>query len=622
MPQGRNAPSRVEIEAQRDRILASSIFTSSPRMQQFLDHIVKEFLANRAAQLNETAIAIDVFKRDETFDSRLDSVVRVEAGRLRTKLREYYAEIGSGDPVRIEIPKGGYAPIFSLNQSQVITTPIDRPKRIGSWALGLSLVAAAAVMIFLQLRTQHAAIEFGEPGIQSVAVLPLRDWSSSPQDYFSESMTDVLITKLAEKSGLRVTALGSVLPYKDSELSPSEIASRLGVNNLIEGGVLRESGNVRITANFIDVANGENVWSGTYTRPMTDVLALQDEIATEIATNLGVKIMPGAEPEHSPVEPLAYEAFLKGTYWRNRLTENGFNRGIIYFQEAIALQPDYAQAYAGLAACHCQLGGHGIEVVLPDVAMSQARYLAKRALELDGSLAEPNAVLGIISFKYEWDPEKAERHLLKAIERNPSLFEAYLWRSQIAEAIGEQEFAMEQARLATTINPLSLSANMNLGWQLFQAGDLLEAELEFRDLIDFDPNFWGGHWGLGHVLREHENYDEAIMEFERAVELGGGHTLALAALGYTYAKAGRRASANSIIEELNSLSQKTYISPFHIAMIYAGLSDADAAFEYLERAMEVRARSVPWLAVTRELDSLRDDPRYDRLTASIGIHSP
>lgn len=614
------SPTEAQIRRERDRILTSNVFASSQRMRELFDYLVAEARADRAARLKEFAIGIAVFGRDETYDPRIDAVVRVEVGRLRAKLREYYTEDGQQDPVRIEIPKGSYVPTFTLTDSSATQEPSVGLARGRGRLLALSvLVAVIGVASVLMLWRPESPDGAKSAGLYSLAVLPLRDWSPAPEDYFSEAMTDVLIARLSEKPQLRVTSLSSVMSYKNAVLPPSRIAEALGVDRIVEGAVFRDAGNVRITANLIDGGDGGTLWSKTFNRPMTNVLTLQAEVASEIAAQLVDELSPPAGPGRPAINPLAYEAFLKGIYWRNRLTEQGFNRGILYFQQAIELQSDYAEAYAGLAACHCRLGGHGIEVVRPDVALPQAVALANKALQLDDSLAEPNAVIGMIKFKYDWDPVAAERYLRRAIETNPSLFEAYLWLSQIAEGTGRHEVAVEQARLAHRLNPLSLAADLNLGWQLYQAGQTAEAENEFRKLLEFDPEFWGGHWGIGFIHRARGNLAEAIASFARAVELKGGHSLPSAGLGYTYALAGQRDRALAIVESLEASAEKTYISPVHIAMIYAGLGEHDAAFEWLDKAFTVRARTLAWLSVTHEFDGLRDDPRYGALVSAVGI---
>lgn len=609
------------IRRQLDRILASNVFASSQRMKELLAYLVAESLRDGRPRIKELAIGMAVFGRDESFDPRIDAVVRVEVGRLRGKLREYYAGTGADDPVRIEVPKGAYLPVFTPAPGNA-GLPV-RQTGSRSWpgfiGVGLLVLTVVGVTLFAEFRSSEPLVsERGAPPF-SVAVLPLSDWTGQSDDYFSEAMTDVLISALSKRPELRVTSLSSVMIYKGTGLQPSQIAEQLGVGSIVDGTVFREADRVRITANLIDVKENRNVWSNTFNKPMTGVLALQEEVASEIARELVGEILPKSAPSEREINPQAYEAFLKGAYWRNRLTAEGFNRGVLFFQQAIELQPDYAEAYAAMAACHCRLAGHGVEVVRPDIALPQATLLASKALELNDSLAEPYAVLGIIKFKYEWDADASMAYLERALRQNPSLFEAHLWVSQVAEGTGRQELAVEHARQALRVNPLSLAANLNLGWQLFQAGQITDAENQFDKLLEFDPEFWGGHWGKGHIELDRRSYQDAISEFLRAVELEGGHTLPQASLGYAYAISGYSDEALAVIEELQEMSQSVYVSPVHMAMIYAGLDETDAAFEWLDKALAVRARSMAWLTVRREFNILHGDPRYDALVTAIGI---
>jgi len=621
----RNGPTPAEIRKQLDRVLASAPFEHSQRMRQFLDYLIRQSLGDEPPRLKEFAIGVAVFGRDETFDPRIDAVVRVEAIRLRAKLREYYTDAGCDDTVKITIPKGGYIPHYEYaadapgGESERVTTPgpsLSRNKVL-FWT---SACVIAATSYWLSLRTNATVVESPVvPPAASIAVLPLRDWNGNSGDYFSEALTDVLISKLSEREALRVTSIGSVMKYKNSDLSPQIIAGQLGVRSIVEGAVYRDSGEIRITANLIDARENRNVWSQSYNRPLENVLTIQDEIATAISDRLTGELLSVKQGPARDVNSQAYEAFLKGVYWRNRLTEQGFNRGILFFQQAIEMQPDFAEAYAAMAACHCRLAGHGIEVVRPEVALPQAKQLAMRALELDGSLAEAHAILGIISFKYDWDADAAKAFLNRALAENPSLFEAHLWLSQIAEGIGNPELAILHARNAHNLNPLSLVANFNLGWQLLQDGQLMEAEVEFDDLLQFQPEFWGGHWGKGYIYRQKKMHADAITEFSRAVELGGGHTMALASLGYTYAVAGMGEEALDVIVQLNAMAENGYVSPVDFATVYAGMNERDQAFAWLNEAFRVRARSLAWLTVRKEFDSLRDDPRYTELVSSVGV---
>lgn len=613
----------TQVRAQRDRILASKGFSGSGRQSAFLEYVVNEALEGRADRLKEFTLGIEVFEKDESFDPSVDSIVRVEATRLRSKLTEYYVGEGQRDSVRIDIPKGHYVPVFRL--CEVPDVERSLPHR---WQLWVGLVVATLVITaiystyWVPLRDSDPAAKTQQlPAPSSVAVLPLRDWSTLPEEYFSEAMTDALISSLARVRGLQVTSFTSVMRYKNTEDPIPVIGRALGVAYILEGSITREDEHVRITAQLIDANTDTHVWSKTFNRPILDLLSVQNEVAAAIAAQISGVMLPASQSGTSGLNPVAYEAYLKGRYFYNQFSADGFRRGINFFQEAIEIEPNYAEAYAGLASCHCLLAGHGLELVSPVVAIPEAHALAMKALSLNAELAEPTAFLGIINFKFGWNPEGAETMLNRAIQLNPSLFQAYVWHSQVHEAMGRHEDAVSRARYAKQLNPLSLAANLNLGWQMYQAGKYIEANAEIDKLIEFNPNFWGGHWAKGHLYNQYGMYKKAINEFQQAVELEGGHSLPISALGYTFAVAGMPDEARRIIAELEALSMDVYVSPFHVAAVYAGLNEPDLMFEWLERAFQVRARSLAWLQVAKEMRPFHDDARFQNLLKRIGIYS-
>lgn len=609
------------VRSERDRILASKIFSRSKRQSDFLDYVVDAALEGRQDQLKEFTLGIDVFERDDSFDPSIDSIVRVEASRLRSKLREYYDDEGRTDAVRIDIPKGHYVPVFSrIDRDEADSRSSLKPYL---WMLAVAAVLLTSVL-YVSLRTPNMLTASVTPPLvpmaYSIAVLPLRDWSATQEEYFSEAMTDALISSLAEIRELRVTSLTSVMRFSDTDMPMPDIARSLDVAYLVEGSVMRDDNMVRITAQLIAAGSDTHLWSKTFDRPAENLMAVQKEVADEIAAQISSELIPAANGRAKQRNPAAYEAYMKGRYFYNQFTADGYRRSLLYFQEAIDIEPDFAEAYAGLASCHCLLAGHGLELEPPDAALPESRSLAMRALRLDPNLAEPIAFLGIIDFKYGWDLASAELKLTRAIEINPSLPRAYIWHSQILEAQGRHADAVERARFAKRIDPLSMAASMNLGWQLYQAGRHVEANAEIDRLIAFNESFWGGHWVKGHLYRHREQFEDAIKEYRRAIELGGGHTLPVSALGYALGVSGSSDEARGIAAELEALSRNTYVSPFHIATVYAGLNDADRMFEWLERSYQVRARSMAWLHVTREMQPFHDDERFRSLLDRVGVY--
>lgn len=635
-------PRAEDVATQLERILASSEFAQSARLQRFLRFIVEETLSGRGAALKEYAIALDVFERDASFDPQTSSIVRVEASRLRAKLDRYNAIEGRDDAVRIGLPPGGYVPTFrAAGRSQ--EPAALRPERAplpgtGRWAgsriaallvLGIAVLGAAAFLAsdFVPFRpAPQSSPEAARPAAgHALAVLPLRDLSADgTDDYFSDGMTDALITRLAKGGAVRVTSMTSALRYKNVDRPLSDVARELGVSHIIEGSVLRVGDKVRITVQLVEAETDRNLWADSYERNFADVLALQDEVVGRIVASLPGPVAPasGTPPATPPtIDPVAYEAHLKGRFFLSKMTEDGFRKGIAYFEEAIEKAPEFAPAHSGIATCYCLLGGHGFELVRPSEGMPAAKKAVLEALRLDDTLAEAHAFLGIIRLKYEWDWSGAEQALKRSVALDPSYAQARIFYSFFLEAMGRQEEAIREAEIAKTYDPLSLAANTNLGWQYLRAERLEQARQIFDGTAELDPGFWGVHWGLGQYYRRKGDFPKAIEEFQEAIAAGGGHAMPLSALGYTYAIAGQPAEAHGMLEKLTALAEETYVSPFNMAIIHAGLGEVDEAFAWLEKGYEDRSRSMAWLEVTEELEGLRSDPRFASLARRIGLRN-
>lgn len=632
-------PQTGDVVAQMERILASREFAQSARMRKFLRFIVEETLAGRGAALKEYTIALEVFERDDSFDPQTSSLVRVEASRLRTKLEMYNAAEDKNDPVRIVLPPGGYVPIFITvaEDLELTTKHIDSPAmekhRRGPRqlaALFAFIIAATVTATFLlsDLSPFRSAQEplrnpsqSGEA--YSLAVLPMRDLSpDGTEDYFSDGMTDALITRLAKGGSVHVTSMTSAMRYKNVERSLADIARELGVSHVIEGSVLRMGDKVRITAQLIEAASDRHVWADSYERNFADVLAVQDEVVQRIVAALSGQVPPASAintKEAAAIDPAAYEANLRGRFFLNKMTEEGFRKGISYFKQAVERAPKFAPAHSGMATCYCLLGGHGFELVDPREGMPTAKKAVLEALRLDDSLAEPHAFLGVILLKYDWDWPGAEQAFRRSIELSPGYAQAHTFYSYYLEAMGQQDLAIREAETARANDPLSLAVNVNLGWQYLQANRLEQARQIFESTGELGDTFWGVHWGLGHYHRRKGDLTASIAAFEKAIAAGGGHAMPLSALGYTYAIAGRRAAAHEILDQLTTLAESSYVSPFNMAIIHAGLGDKDEAFAWLEKAFEQRSRSVAWLNVTKEVEDLRSDPRFEALVHRIGL---
>lgn len=637
-------PPAAEVRNELERILASDGFSRSDRLARFLQFTVGHLLEGNAGPLKEYVLGVQVFDKGEAFDPRLDPIVRVEAGRLRSKLREYYDGPGKGDRVRIGLPKRGYAPSFRYADQPPVEIPrtddsgpgladpaatgraVGRKKPWHWYAAtaGLAVLGLACALYLWESTAPRETTPSARGALAgiSVAVLPLKNMSGeSGDEYFSDAITDAVITELAQVRQLQVISMTSVLRYKESKGPISEIARELDVTHVLDGSVLRAAGRVRIAVQLVEGRTNRSVWADSFDRDATDVLALQRDVSVRIARALTGEILPAQQAARAPprIDPAVFETYAIGRYFRNQLTEQGFRKGIEYFRKAINQRPSYAPAYAGMASCYCLLGGHGLELVPPHETISAAKEAALRALQLDDTLAEPHAVLGIIRAKYDWDWEGAERSFKRALDLEPSNAQARAWYSLYLEAMGRHDEAVAQAERARELNPLSLENNVNLAWQLHQANRHDQAFAQLQKTLELNPAFWGAHWALGQHYRLKHRYTDAIAALEKAVTLGGGHTLPKSTLGYTYAISGGRAQASTIARELEAMAQETYVSPAHIAAIYAGLGDKDTAFAWLEKAYLARARAMAWLNVAREWDGLRADPRFAALRRKVGL---
>ena len=636
-------PTAEDVMAQLERLVSSQEFAQSDRLKNFLRFVVTETLAGRGATLKEYAIAIDVFERDASFDPQTSSIVRVEASRLRSKLEKYAATAGRDDPVGIVLPRGTYVPTFHWSgppSQRAAVEPTAVPsmgaqrRRRGRVAAVLTLViigaGGAAFLVSDRLSIGPAPESRLEaPGaaeVYSLAVLPLRNLSGHPaEDYFSQGITEALITDLAKSGRFRVTSLPSAMAYANVDRPVSEIARELGVSHLIKGSVLRIGDMVRITAQLIEAESDRYIWAQSYESDLSDVLGLQNKVVAQIVSSLPINVSARSGTEHSEnapaIDPVAYEAYLRGRFFRNKMTEEGFKDGIRYFKLAMEKAPTFAPAYSGMATCYCLLGGHGFELVEPSEGMPAAKKAVLEALRLDDTLAEAHAFLGIIRLKYEWDWNGAEQAFRRSIELNPSYAQARIFYSYYMEIMGRREEAIRQAETAKAIDPLSLAANINLGWQYLRAGQLEQARQIFESTAELDPTFWGVHWGLGQYYRRKGQYSEAIKAFRQAISAGGGHAMPLSALGYTYAISKQPAEAREMLDRLIELSSNTYVSPFNMAVIHAGLDEKDKAFEWLEMAYAHRSRSMAWLNVSEELEGLRSDSRFKTLLRRIGLEN-
>ena len=448
--------------------------------------------------------------------------------------------------------------------------------------------------------------------IESLAVLPLENLSHDPeQDYFAEGLTEALITTLAKIGDLRVVSRTSAMQYKGVHKPLREIARELEVDTIVEGTVLRAGRRVRITAQLIDARKESHLWAESYERDLRHILALQADVAQAIAREIRIKLTPIDQARFGavhPIEPKAYEAYLKGRYHWNE--SHGIRKAIQRFEQAITLDPTYAAPYAGLADCFCALMAWGH--VSPNEGRIRAKELAQKALAMDGTLAEAHTSLALATM-YEYDFSTAEREFERAIELNPRYATAHHLFGFYLGTIGRYEESVSELQRAIRLDPLSPLINSFLGYIYLYARRYDQAINQFCKTLELDPNSVPALSGLGWAYRCKLLHDSAIATSRKAVELWQSGVSAIAWLGEAYAAAGRLKDAEKTLEQLQELSKQRYVTPYGIARIHATLGEKDDALRWLETSNEECAGWMVLLKVDPCLDNLRPDPRFQNL---------
>ena len=455
--------------------------------------------------------------------------------------------------------------------------------------------------------------------IHSLAVLPLANLSGDPQqEYFADGMTEELIASVSQIGALRVISRTSVMQYKAAKRPLPEIARALNVDAVVEGSVLRSGDSVRITAQLIDAKSDRHLWAQSYQRDLRDVLALQGDVARAIAREVEVKLT-GAERarlerSHS-IDPKAHEAYLQGRVFLDEGTEESLKKALDSFQRAIQIEPNYAGAYSGLASYYAILPFYS--QFSPAQVFPQARAAALRAVELDENLPEAHASLAYIRAYYEWDWAAAEREFQRAIELRPSYADAHFSYSRFLAASGRPERAMAEIRRARELDPMESSLKANTALLSYFGGRYDEALKELLDLRRLEPKLPIVHWGIGLVEEQTRSFAEAIASLQEATTLSASLNFK-SSLAHAYAVAGRRDEARAILGEIEERSKNAYVPSYFSALVYAGLGDADRAFERLERAYQERSTVLAYLQLDPRLANLRGDPRFSDLLRRVG----
>jgi eukaryotic-like serine/threonine-protein kinase len=455
----------------------------------------------------------------------------------------------------------------------------------------ISVVLVAGVLVGLNVGNwRNRLLKRAGPGrIESLAVLPLENFSGDPQqDYFADGMTEAMITEVAQISGLRVISRTSVMQYKRTKKTLPEIAKELDVDAVLEGSVQRSGNKVGITAQLIQASTDRHLWAKTYEREISDVLALERDVAQNVAEEVGVKLGSSKQAYIAAartVNPEAQEDYLLGLHDLRTGTRAGTEKAIEYFQGAIAKDPNDALSYAGLANAYRGLSSL---YMAPLDAMPKAKAAAVRALELDETLAEPHASLGTVKLFHDWDWPGAEKEFRRALELNPSLVEAHLGEATYLATLGRFDDALAEDKLALSLDPASPRARVASLTHSYLARRFEGTIEECRKTIELAPNVGTPHAILGLVLSYEGHSADAIVEAQNGARLSGSPSH-LAMLGYVYARAGNRTEATKVIAWLAEQSKQRYVCSFDVAGIYVGLGEPDRALQWLEKAYNERS---------------------------------
>jgi TolB-like protein/Tfp pilus assembly protein PilF len=484
-----------------------------------------------------------------------------------------------------------------------------------------AVAVAAAVAVVLGAALGWYLLSGRSRGIDSIAVLPFVNVAADPNtEYLSDGIAESLTNTLSQLPGLRVRSRSSAFRYKGKEVDIPKAGKELGVRALVTGRVTRRGDDLLISVELVDTQQNEQIWGEQYARKLADTQAVQGEIAKEISEKLRLRLT-GEQKQRlvraQTASSEAYQLYLQGRYHWNKRTEEGFKKSIEYFNQAIAKDPGYALAYAGLADSYWQIGDKGLAA--PKDTFPKARAFAAKALEMDAGLAEPHATLGAIKNKYDRDWAGAEQEFKRAIELNPNCATAHHWYAYYLGWAGRHTEAARAIKRAQEADPLSLPIQITPAYLFCFTRQYGQAAEQFLKVLDLDPNFAGAHNGLGWVHLQNGRFQAAIEEFQKALALSGNALYYIPSLGYGYARAGKKADALRLVEELKELRRRRYVDAAGIGWIYTGLADKDHAFAWFDRALEEGSPNLVDLKVEPGWDPLRSDPRFADLLRRVGI---
>jgi len=508
---------------------------------------------------------------------------------------------------------------ISAGLESVIVKAMDRDPRLRYQSAGELLADLERLGAGMQPKFASTVWHRASARRLSLAVIPFLNVTKNPDiEYLSDGITESLIHRLSLQPRLRLMARTTVFRFKGPDVDPLKAGRSLGVRTVLTGKLAQRAVGLKVLVELVNVADGSLLWGDQYNCNTSDILNMQDEISAEITKRLLLRLTreeQKALAKRYTEDPEAYQLYLRGRYYSDRWTAEVMDRGIPYYEQAIERDPAYALAYTGIAEAYY---GMSSQFVSPREAMPKMRDAATRALAIDETLAEAHALLGIVRAFYEHDWAGAEAEFTRALRLNFGSASAHDWYGYYLTAIGSKEGAFNELALARELDPLSNKINLVLGLSFVMARQYDKAIEQLKKTIEMDPDFWLGHLWIGWSYEQIGKRDQALEELSKAFKLGAS-PYATAYLGYVQAVAGRTAEAEALVHALVEHFTQRYVSPHHIAIIYAGLGQRDKAFEWLEKAYEHREEILVFLNVDSTWDNLRQDPRFHDLLRRIGL---
>ena len=563
------------VRQQLDRVLGSPTFQQVDRLKRFLTFITLEAIGGRSDQLKEYVIGVQVFGKEESFDPRTDPIVRVQARRLRARLVSYYRDEGQNDDIVIELPKGGYAPVFKRRASGGLAPPRS---------LGAALVSR-----------------------NTVSVLAFADHSAQGDlDYFCRGMRQEIIDSLAKMDTLRVLAWDEAGP-KNGEAAM-----------IVTGSVRAAGQSMRISVQLIDGVSGCYLWSESLNGSAADPMTAQENVARLVVARLQAEFAGGASGRRVAENLAAHNLYLQGRYHLSQRTEEALRKAVDFFEKAIVEDAQYALAYSGLSDAHGLLGHYG--VLGPADVWTKTTSAAASAVMLDGNSAEAHTSLAHVKSTQDWDWAGAEREFKRAIGLNARYPTAHHWYAMSCLApMGRLDEALDEMLIAQSLDPVSSIIVRDVAVIHFYRRDLDAALDQCDHTIELNPHFSLAYLTLGFIQEQRQDFDESAAAFQRAIALSPQTPRMHAALARTHALSGRRKAAQTILRKLEDLAKSRYVSPFEFAAIEFALDHVDAGFTWLTKACQDRAFELMTIKVDPRFDALKDDRRFAAVTRQMGL---